>query len=130
MRRERGGLFVVCLFIGLIYYTLNFSFEGPAFLSDEVGYLSKAATLAGWTINLHTGWHGGYSFLLAPSFLLFEEPARIFRAAVITNACLWTVSFACLWGVLRKLYPETAGTRRLARAHRAMQRPLAKRAAE
>ena len=113
MRRERGGLVVLCLFIGLIYWALNSSFEGPAFLSDEVGYLGKAATLASWTINLQTGWHGGYSFFLAPSFLLFEEPARIFQFAVLTNACLWAITFACLWGVLRKLYPEMDGPRRL-----------------
>ncbi|MCA9778684.1 MAG: hypothetical protein KC800_18275, partial [Candidatus Eremiobacteraeota bacterium] len=113
MRRERGGLVILCLLIGLVYWALNFSFQGPAFLSDEIGYLSKAAVLAGWTINLHTGWHGGYSLFLAPSFLVFQEPSQIFRSAVFTNACLWFITFASLWPILSKLSPEASSRRRL-----------------
>lgn len=113
MKRELGRLGLLCVLTFLVYCATNTGFEGPAFLSDEIGYLSKAATLAGWLVALPSGWHGGYSLFLVPAFWVFDEPTHIFQAAVVINAALWSLTFAALWLVLYKLFPNLESRKRV-----------------
>src|SRR4030066_913635 len=69
----------------LIYFMLSLPFTGPAYLSDEIGYLAKAAFLAGYSVDGTSPYHGGYSILLAPLFVLFSESGSIWKGAMFLN---------------------------------------------
>jgi hypothetical protein len=113
VRQELPRLGVLCSIIFLAYGLANRQFVGPAYLSDELGYLSKAAVLSGWPNDLATGWHGGYSFFLIPAFLLNTEPSDIFQSVVLTNILLWCLAFVALWSLLGILYPQVEPKQRI-----------------
>lgn len=114
MRSSLGAL----LLAQFLFYALGNSYvAGPAFLSDEISYLSKAATLAGYPADLANDWHGGYSLLLVPSFWLGQNPNTVWRLVLLTNALLWSASFAMLYALIKRLLPEsTVGGRMMALA--------------
>lgn len=92
----------------------GFQGEGPIYLSDEIGYLTKAAALAGRSIDYTTDWHAGYAILISPAFRLFSDPLAIWWAITIINAVLFTVSFLLLSLTLRRIFPHTSFTKHLA----------------
>lgn len=94
---------------GLVFVAfllLNFSSSGPAYMSDEIGYLSKAATLAGEQVNHVTSWFGGYSYLISPAFMLTSDPVMTWKLLLVLNAAMWGMTAWLLGYVLRKLRPE------------------------
>lgn len=80
----------------LIYFLLSMPYTGPAYLADEIGYLAKAAFLAGHTVDGASSYHGGYSVLLAPLFALLSDPASIWKAVMFLNALMWGGCFYIL----------------------------------
>jgi len=90
----------------LVYWVVNRSYTGPAVPWDEIGYLANAALISGHTIDGATSYHAGYSFFLAPLFLIFSEPPQIWQAIMVLHAFLWSVSFLLLARILRKLLPQ------------------------
>lgn len=91
--------------IAAAYFIFSLQFIGPAYLSDELGYLSKAATLTGDPVDLASSWRGGYALLIAPAFLLFENPFLIWKGVLFLNAVMWGVSFWLLFKLLSRLFP-------------------------
>ncbi len=96
------------IFIGvfLVYWLVNKSYTGPAYLTDEIGYLANAALISGHVIDGANSWHAGYSFFLAPLFIIFSEPSHLWQAAMVLNAFLWAVSFLLLAWILKKLLTD------------------------
>lgn len=82
---------VLALFVG--YFIINLEFKGPAYLADEVGYLSKAIFLSGHQVDGASSYHFGYSILLAPLFALFSDTDIIWHGIVATNVVLILLSF-------------------------------------
>jgi len=81
------GFGIVALFAGTAVFLLSVSYStGPAYLQDEIGYLAKAAFLAGRSVDGSSSYHGGIAFLIMPSFLLFDDPAWIWRAILFINS--------------------------------------------
>lgn len=74
------------------YLALVWQFPGPTYLMDEIGYLANAATLSGRTIDAGSSYYLGYSLFLLPGFLLFHEPALIWKSVLVTNALLFAIS--------------------------------------
>lgn len=74
-------------------YTLawNWQHEGPAYLSDAVGYMVNAAILAGHNVDAMGSWHAGYSMLLWPLFFL-DDPAFVWKGVLLINAALVAAS--------------------------------------
>lgn len=68
---------------------------GPAYLQDEIGYLSKAALLAGKLVDGSSSYHGGISILIAPLFL-FDEPSKIWTGILVVNASVCAATFFTL----------------------------------
>lgn len=78
-------LFMLCNFWG---YSIG-SVYGLTLLPDEFGYWSYAAAAAGydWSdiVSLNSYYSYGYSVLLLPFFMLFQDGLTAYRAAVTMN---------------------------------------------
>jgi len=68
-------------------------YDGPAFLADEIGYLANAIFLSGHWIDGGSSYHAGFSLLLAPLFLIFDDTAMIWKGAMLINSFLWGLTF-------------------------------------
>lgn len=97
------------VFVG--FFVLNLDISGPAVLSDEIGYLSKAATIAGDPVHFASSWFGGYSLLIAPAFLLTHDPYGVWLGVLAINAALWAVAAILLRSLLRRLFPSASPLR-------------------
>lgn len=106
--QKHKKLNVICLmmlvFVSYLLYGLQFN--GPVFLSDEIGYLNKAIALSGGSIDAATSWQGGYSFLILPAFWLFSDPLMEWRAVLAINALMWAISAGLLVYVIKMIFPK------------------------
>ena len=76
-------------------------YGGPAYRSDEIGYLSKAAAIAGLHNSLASSWHGGYPLLLSPFFRLAGTVEGAWPAVILVNGLAVLVALGCYWRCLR-----------------------------
>ncbi len=101
------------LISGLIIYLFIIIFSvfrnpGAIYLSDELGYASKAAHLAGHNNLLSSSWHAGYSIMLAPLFMVFGvnetiwPVISIFNLALVAGAIIFWISTLGELGYKRK----------------------------
>lgn len=95
---------VFVLFFGVSLATT----QGPAYLSDEVGYLAKAATIAGSPVQLATSWFGGYSLMISPAFIISSDPYISWYIVLFLNALMWAGSALLLQYVVRRIYPQAS----------------------
>ena len=106
LRFQRIFFWLFCVAAFFAYWLFNRQYVGPAYLSDEIGYLTKAAAFAGYSVDLSSSWHGGYSLMLAPMFWLLSDPLLVWQGIIFFNAVLWAVSFALLFYLLKRLFPN------------------------
>ena len=97
---------LACVFFSYLFFSLQYG--GPTYLMDEIGYLTKAAAIAGHKIDLAYDYHAGYAFLLAPLFKLLSDPSDIWYGVLAVNAAVWTLTFGVLFLFLRAAFPERA----------------------
>lgn len=99
--------YAACLALALsaAYFAASWRFTGPAYLNDEVGYLLNAAALTGDRIDGANSYHFGYSLLLAPAFLLADQPGAIWRLAQATNALLGGASVFAFFLLAERFAP-------------------------
>lgn len=88
------------------FYIYAILFPGPAYLSDEIGYLTKAAALAGRSIDFPSSWHGGYSLILSPLFFFLDNHSIVWRSVQAINALLFSGAFVLLFKILTVLLPQ------------------------
>lgn len=103
---HRLAVRAVILLSAALYFLLSLKFEGPAYLQDEIGYLAKAAFLAGKSVDAASSYHAGYSILLAPVFLLTTEISRVWTWVVALNAILWVLSLFMIQRLIPVIYPS------------------------
>ena len=108
----RAACLLACIVFGL-FWLVSSRYNGPAYLSDEISYLSNAARLAGYNIECSGFAHSGYSLLLAPLFRLLSDPSHIWQAVMALNAAMWSGSFLMLHRVVVHLFPERPPLHRL-----------------
>jgi hypothetical protein len=99
--------------IGCAYLAVSWHISGPAYLEDEIGYLTNAAFLAGHRIDAASSFHAGYSLFIAPTFL-FSDPSLVWKGVLTINAVLWAANFVMLYKIMRRLLPHTDERRVLA----------------
>jgi hypothetical protein len=102
----RGSLvavhWIVLALTGLILMLVGIlRYHGPAYRSDEIGYLSKAAAIAGKHNTLASSWHGGYSLLLSPFFRLAGSVQEAWPAVIVVNVMALLLALICYWRCLR-----------------------------
>ena len=87
--RTPNNILVIAL-IGYLFIIIFsvFSNPGAIYLTDELGYASKAAHLAGHSNLLSSSWHAGYSIMLAPIFMAFGTNEIVWPAISILNLAL------------------------------------------
>jgi len=92
---------LVLALVGVILVLVGIGrYGGPAYRSDEIGYLSKAAAIAGLDNRLATSWHGGYSLLLSPFFRLAGSVQAAWPAVIVVNVLALLVALGCYWRCL------------------------------
>lgn len=102
---ERTDLILgLATFAAFTLYGLQFS--GPAYLGDEVGYLSKAAVIAGHDNNYSSSYYGGYSFLISPIFAFTTDAFLAWRLVLTANAMLWGISAVILYSLGKEWFPQ------------------------
>lgn len=109
--RMGGGRWLpwlTALLVTAAFCALTAWVTGPAYLRDEIGYLSNAAFFGGRYVDVASSYYAGYSLLLAPLYYLFDHPATVWRGVMIVNALLWGGTLALLHVLLRRLFPQVA----------------------
>jgi len=92
--------------IFLVYLLANVGINGPQYLTDEVGYLAKALTIAGHPVHAASSWYGGYSLLISPIFFLFSDPFVEWQGVLVINALMWAGTAALLYFIVRSSFPN------------------------
>lgn len=107
--RERLVLFilsVVCFFLHINGISKVYS---PFLYGEEMGYWSNAAMIAGydWSpVIVKSGipWYSyGYSLILLPLFLIFDDMVLMYKAAIFLNAVFAVMSFGLCYGIAKRL---------------------------
>ncbi|MHA7776948.1 hypothetical protein [Roseibium sp. M-1] len=86
--------------LGLLHLGYIFFVSAPLIQPDEAGHLLKAAALAGYSTHAPSKYGIGFPVLISPLFMVFSEPATIFRFVLAVNAAFATLTS---WLVYRLL---------------------------
>ncbi len=102
---------LVCYFMYSLVRVYGFSL-----LPDEFGYWSYAAKAAGcdWSdiVSLGSYYSYGYSLILIPIFMVFEDAVIAYRVAVAVNFLLLFLAFVVLERLLNKLFLDLSDANR------------------
>ncbi len=90
----------------LIYWIYSRAYNGPAYLGDEIGYLSNAIYLSGYMVDGASSYFAGYSLLLSPLFVIFPTASSIWQGAMALNALLWALSFYLVDRLITLWWPD------------------------
>lgn len=101
-----SSAYTIPLLVLVCFFVSSLGIGGPAYMSDEIGYLSKASTIAGSTVHLHTSWFAGYSFMISPAFLFSSNPYTEWNIILVLNAVMWAGSAALLRYILKRTHPK------------------------
>lgn len=102
---NKNAPFFLAATISIVYFLFSLQYQGPAYLSDEIGYLTKAAQIAGHSVDAASSWHAGYSFLISPAFLFTNNPMLAWEIVLAINALLLGASMLLLYRLLQEMFP-------------------------
>ena len=109
--RKRYSILFVLLMFCIACHDISKSY-GFYFPTDEFGYWSYAASLAGydWSdiVSLGSYYSYGYSLILFPVFLLCKNGVIAYRAALLVNFVLLIVSYFILQKMEKSNLPFSA----------------------
>nr|WP_321269485.1 hypothetical protein [uncultured Tolumonas sp.] len=103
---DNNRLIIAALLIFILFYFVSFSITGPAYLSDEIGYLTKAIYISGNGGDFASSWHAGYSILISPVFYFLNDFNDIWTAIKIINISLFVASFIFMYFTLVRVFPK------------------------
>ncbi|GLW62008.1 hypothetical protein Arub01_02520 [Actinomadura rubrobrunea] len=90
----------------LVRLALSWAHRLPPVMPDETGYLVAARFIAGREGSNLSGlvlYQGGYPLLIAPAYLITEEPLTAYRIALAINALIGAFLFPLAYIALRRL---------------------------
>lgn len=92
-------IFLVLIFVGLslFYFLSNKEYSGPAYLSDEIGYLTKAIYFAGHEVDAASSWHAGYALIISPLFAFINDTRQVWSGIVAINSLLFSSSVILIY---------------------------------
>lgn len=102
---------IILLCLTLLVFIINIRHVGSieifTVLDDEFGYWGNAAYLAGldWSgvISEIPYYSYGYSLLLVPLFFIFDNPIHMYKAAIVLNGIMLSVSFLLCYDIVKNL---------------------------
>lgn len=102
---------ITILLFSIFSWNINQHF-GIVVIGDELGYLAHAAHWYGFDFSgvMHTAgyWSYGYSLILFPLFLLFNDPILILRTAVILNCIILSLVFPLVYSFGKNRIPNAS----------------------
>lgn len=110
---ERHGLVLIILACSLLRMFLDRNYDASLVVRDEGGYLANAAAFAGFAFDGANSYHAGYSLLILPAFLLFENPTTIYHCIQAINVVLAALAILLVHRLLSALFPAAPPARRL-----------------
>ncbi|MEK4981414.1 hypothetical protein [Bacillus sp. FSL K6-6540] len=100
--------FTIALFIIHVWYVKDMYLIYV--LDDEFGYWSIAAYLAGidWSSSTsHIAYYSyGYSILLTPIFWFFDDPIKMYRAALVLNSILLSCIPIIAYDIVKRIFTK------------------------
>lgn len=97
------------LFFSVFQYGIT-KIVGFSLFPDEFGYWASAANALGWdwseTTSLGSYYSYGYSVLLIPLLILFENSVTAYRAAIVVNMLLMILAFFLLLKIKHNMQME------------------------
>jgi hypothetical protein len=108
------GLWLVGLAVGVTVVRWLFAADRRVFhlFPDEAGQLAMARWLGGgnpWKLFGHSTWQPGFAILLAPVYVVTDDPLMVFRVALGMNACLAGAAAVLLAILARRLTTLSSG---------------------
>ena len=88
--------YLLIILMPLIFWIFFGQWHSGPTISDESGYLSKAALLGGHAVDGASPYYGGYSLFLAPAFAFFNTTEVVWSAILVVNAFFCFGSFFLL----------------------------------
>lgn len=110
---ERHGLVLILLVYSLLRIFLDRNYDASLVVRDEGGYLANAAAFAGFAFDGANSYHAGYSLLILPAFLLFDNPTAIYHCIQAVNVVLAALAIVLVHRLLGDLFPAERPARRL-----------------
>lgn len=110
---ERHGLVLILLACSSLRVFLSRDYDASLVVRDEGGYLANAAAFAGFAFDGANSYHAGYSLLILPAFLLFENPTAIYHCIQAINVMLAGLAILLVHRLLVDLFPAERPARRL-----------------
>lgn len=107
------GLHIPLVALAIVIYCLNAGVVGPMIQADEGSYLANAAAIASYKNDLASSYHAGYSLLIAPAFLIGENPNEVWKLVRLTNALLFWATGLLLWGLANRWGAKIPRTNRM-----------------
>jgi hypothetical protein len=98
-------LVLILASIGTVYFIHSLQFGGPAYLSDEVNYLAKAAVIGGNSLDAASGMYFGYSVFISPAYLITDNPEISWRVVQFVNTLLIVTSLLLSFSDCKKSIP-------------------------
>lgn len=99
------------LIFGIFQYGIQKIF-GMIYYPDEFGYWASAAKWNGYDWSgltaLSSYYSFGYGLLLTPVLKICNDGITAYRAAVALNMLLQVAAMPMLYGILRRMFPETS----------------------
>lgn len=102
---EKYGLLLIVLVCAAWRAWLAWPYRAALVMRDEAGYLGNAAALAGHVFDGASSYHAGYSIFLLPAYLVFSDPALIYRCVQAINLVLGIASTLLLYTLMGSLFP-------------------------
>ncbi|MTI53322.1 hypothetical protein [Geosporobacter ferrireducens] len=99
-----GSLYIILFFIH--FYSIQ-DMTLPIVLDDEFAYLANAAFLVGYdwssVVSQMMYYASGYSLLIVPIFMFFDNPLSIYKSALILNSIIASGIFFIAYGVIKQI---------------------------
>ena len=101
-------IFTAYIILAATHIIMGLSLETPVVAGDEFGYLGKARYIAGGSMPVYPGGGQpsgfGYSMIISPAFMLFSDPAMIYKAALVINGILSATIVIWLFLLLHHIF--------------------------
>lgn len=116
VKKNRYLLLMILIIFGICQYGIG-KICGFTMVPDEFGYWASAARNVGYdwseVASLGSYYSFGYSFLLTPILKAFHDGVAAYRAAVTVNMLLMCAGMFLVFGIIRRLFPETDRTKQI-----------------